>query len=94
MEKQAAGHWGEIGYTAPGTNDNTTSSHTNVIAYSEADNNVWTAKPKGDLNDCTTSMSWTITPTVDGTKVKYETAADTQCKSLTPSWDNLSRDTN
>ena len=93
MEKQAAGDWEQVGYTGPGSQKDKTSSATQVIKYFEAANNVWTAQPLGALNDCTTSMTWTITPTIDGTNVRYVTGGDTQCKSLTPSWDNLSRNT-
>lgn len=94
MEKQTAGSWTEVGYSAPGTKDDDSKSHTNVIEYTEAANNVWTAKPKSDLNDCTMSAgSWTITPTVGGTNVKYVTGGHANCTALTPSWDNLSRDT-
>ena len=93
MEKQDAGDWTAIGYSAPGTKDNASKSHTNVIEYTEEGSNVWTAKPKSALNDCETSMSWTITPTVGGTNVKYVTGGSANCIALTPSWNNLSRDT-
>lgn len=93
MEKQAAGDWEAVGYTGPGTTKDKTSSATNVLKYYEASGNVWTAQPLAALNDCETTNSWTITPTVDGTKVKYVTAADANCLALTPSWSNLSRDT-
>lgn len=91
MEKQEAGAWHQIGYTGPGTASGSTASKTNVINYSEAANNVWTAVPVADLNDCTTSMSWTITPGVSGTKVQYVPNTGNACVALTPSWSNFSR---
>lgn len=94
MEKQELGSWADVGYTGPGTNDNSSSTHTNVMNYFEADDNVWTAQPVKPLNDCTDQMSWTLTPTASGTNVQYEAEGSDNCVALTPSWDNLSRATN
>lgn len=94
MEKQELGSWEQVGYTGPGTNDNSTSTHTNVINYSEAANHVWTAVPEKPLNDCDNTMGWTLTPTADGTNVQYVPNSGNACVSLTPSWDNFSRATN
>lgn len=104
MEKQAVGTWVEIGYTAPGTTPaaaNGTSAASNVIAYAGSTTGtttaVWTATPRSDLNDCTTSMSWSLTGTASGTNVGYSNttaATSAACTALTPSWSNLTRATN
>ncbi len=100
MEQQAAGTWEQIGYTGPGTQvaNNKSSTHTNVMTYTGSDDGkTWTAKPKGDLNDCkaaTAADIWQIVATPNGTNVKYVPNTTGNCVALTPSWQNLSRATN
>ena len=91
------GSWEQIGYTGPGQQKNSTSSATNVFKYFEAANHVWTAQPTQKLNDCLTTMSWTLTPAViTGTgsnagNVSYTAGTANACTNMTPSFDNLQK---
>lgn len=96
-EKNEVGTWVEIGYEAPGTvNSDKKSSSTGVINYAEtgaaSTGYIWTATPKANLNDCTTSMKWSLKATGTSTGLTIaENESDDECKALTASWDNLKR---
>lgn len=96
-EKNVVGNWVEIGYEAPGTvNAQKTASATGVINYAEGGNAsegyTWTATPIANLNDCTTSMKWSLKATGTSTGLTIEeNGTDGLCKALTASWDNLLR---
>lgn len=96
-EKNVVGNWVQIGYEAPGTvNTTKTASETGVIKYAEggdADGGyTWTATPKANLNDCTTSMKWSLIATGSSTGLTIaENGTSTLCQALTASWENLYR---
>ena len=102
-EKGDVGTWVAIGYSAPGTKGNGSSYASNVFTYT-GDNTcgagtkcTWTATPKTKLNDCTTSMKWSIKAETSGDNGSGAYTAFTlsddgssgDCKALTASWDNL-----
>jgi len=103
QEKNDVGDWTEIGYSAPGTG----SSHSyasNVFNYSDGNGDNWQAQPKTDLNDCKKTVgadAWKLTATANGangTATSFQIAdastGGSNCKNLTPSWDNLTRSSN
>ena len=106
QEKNDIGGWGDIGYSGPGTRDNTSSYHSNVFGY--AGNScggstacTWTAVPKVDLNDCkaNTSSAWVATATLSGSagsagSFQITTSGAATCTPLTASWSSLSRASN
>ena len=104
VEKGGIGSWMEIGYSAPGDNQNATSTtttsgsyKTNNFVYYEGALGVWNAKAKTKLNDClTTSDGWSLTPTYISTganegSVNYTTGTENVCTALTPSFKGLAR---
>jgi len=105
QEKNNVGNWVEIGYSAPGTGSSY-SYESNVFNYSGSNTagvGDWVASPKVDLNDCkkNTANAWKFTATpdkTDGTATAFAiadaSAAGNACKVLTPSWSNLTRNSN
>ena len=92
-ETSAIGNWAQIGYEAPGTMATTkSSSATNVISYTSSDAGAkWTATPKNDLNECSTSMKWELTAAASATNVTISDGSSSNCKDLTPNWSGLLR---
>lgn len=103
QEKGQVGNWQVIGYSAPGEKKNTYSYASQVLSYAgnETCGNgtacTWTATPKTKLNDCTTSMKWTLKATETGTeadnvwpnfKIEDNTSSP-ECLALTASWTSL-----
>ena len=105
QEKGRVGGWVEIGYSAPGVGSSI-SYASNVFTYTgTADgtgDHSWTAVPKQKLNDCTTSMQWSLSAKNGGTAVDNmypsfeisDNSTSPLCKNLTASWDNLFRSSN
>ena len=99
QEAVAYGGWKLIGYVAPGQ-DNQTSNFEYSGAIDEAGStqaateNVWSAKNKGALNDCTSAENnWTINADAvsDGstsTALEAKVATD-DCRTLTPTFENI-----
>ena len=100
QEKNAAGDWKQIGYSAPGTKgDDAYHYSSNVIAYESAEGEfTWTAKPATNvtLNDCDSNDDgWKLKAGPDGNgtlSIEDDGTAD-DCKILTASWDNLTKGT-
>ena len=104
-ESNKLGTWTDIGYTAPGTKQSGGSFKSNVFEYSgdmTAATELTTegAAPTGDewkaaaltaLNDCPSSANWTINVTGKTTGVTYVNgySHETECKPLTPSFENI-----
>ena len=104
VEASTVGTWAQIGYNAPGTYANSTSTTTN-FKYSDdteddGSQSVWTAEALVTLNDCTKGGTWTATAKPDHdadkgtTYVGIETGGEPLCTGLTPSFDKLTRTTN
>jgi type IV pilus assembly protein PilA len=101
QEKNDVGNWLQIGYSAPGTKDNTYSYHSNVFGYSGSDTEGvgdWVAVPSVDLNECTagTADAWKAEATLNGTagsasNFQISVTGDAKCTALTASWSSLSR---
>jgi hypothetical protein len=91
VEATTVGTWSQIGYNAPGTQDNSASSHTNNFSYSDGkDGNKakWSATALHKLNDCNKGTWWsTADATTDSdagtTYVTIATGGDDACTGLT-----------
>ncbi|MBQ3839215.1 MAG: type II secretion system protein [Fibrobacter sp.] len=104
VEANFVGTWSQIGYNAPGTYANS-SSTTNNFEYSDGtvsksgntSSVTWTAKALHKLNDCQPNGTWTATAnsannSSDGTTyVSITTGGSPNCVGLTPSFSNLTR---
>ena len=100
QEKNDAGDWKQIGYSAPGTKlDDAYHYSSNVIAYESAEGAfTWVAKPATGvtLNDCDSSDDgWKLAagPDGNGTLAIEDDGTEPDCKILTASWDNLTKGT-
>ncbi|MBR2090837.1 MAG: type II secretion system protein [Fibrobacter sp.] len=102
VEATSVGTWSQIGYNAPGEQDNSASSHTNNFSYSDGkdgDKAKWSATALHKLNDCNKGTWWsTADATTDSdagtTYVTIATGGDAACTGLTPSFANLARSSN
>lgn len=95
-ENNALGDWGQIGYTAPGAKQGTSSTDfkSKEFEYTSTEKN-WEATNLNKLNDCAAkTKGWILTATATGSNSGTMTVAaggDAGCKTLTPSFDGLAR---
>lgn len=97
-ESNVLGGWTMIGYSAPGSSDNASSSHKTNFGYkssiaagsttSTRSNKDWEAVNNVPLNDCAASGSWSITsvPGTGGTVTFEANITGNGCEPLTPSY--------
>ena len=99
QEAVAYGGWKLIGYVAPGQ-DGQTSNFTYAsegldddATTQDAVDKIWYAHNKGALNECESGDNWIIAASAvsDGSTstVLTATVADSECKSLTPTFENI-----
>ena len=100
VEANEMGDWNQIGYSAPGTRDNSAKYHTDNFEYTDsftAAQAVWTAKAKVVLNACNKNGTWTLTATkaentaTEKTYIEFAAGGDDECIGLTPSFTKLTR---
>ena len=101
-EANAAGDWNQIGYTGPGSRQNSGSYESENFAYygdKSGNNGTWTAANKVKLNECAIGGTWGLTATANALNAQGQSSMtvtvatdDGQgglCVGLTPSFSTL-----
>ena len=98
-ERNAVGDWNQVGYTGPGTRDNSGSYHSENFNYYGGEG-TWTASNMNKLNECAAGGLWPLTAetkdlnSADQSSMKITIGADGKnglCQGLTPSFDILAK---
>ena len=101
QEKQGVADWNVIGYSAPGQGSSL-SYASSVFTYTGTSGTAdWNAAPIAKLNDCVGgTIGWKLLAATQGAisdgSIKMgikDNGSLTNCKNLTASWDNLTRNT-
>ena len=106
QEKNAVGDWVSIGYSAPGTGSSHSYASNTFWYHDDNGKSEWYASPKQKLNDCAAGTSagkqWGLAATDNSTnsaaatsfQIANASAGGSNCLTLTPSWDALTRSSN